>query len=364
MTTLPCPSTAYLSAPDLVRLVQRKGLSACIVGIAARIEQDFGRWHDFDKSARVACHSEHGVIELMPIADAQRFAFKYVNGHPQNTRIGLPTVMAFGVLADVATGAPRLLCELTLTTAIRTAAMSALVARRLARPGSHCMALIGNGAQSEFQAMAFRDLVGITELRLFDRDTAATAKLAANLLGHGLTVRICANTAEAVRGAQIVTTLTADKAKAAIITPEMVEPGMHFNAVGGDCPGKTELHPGVLSAASVFVEFEPQTRIEGDLQQMPADFAVTEFWRVLAGQAPGRTSAAQVTVFDSVGFALEDFSALTWMGETAAELGLGEVLQLVPQVADPKNLFGMLNLMPTAGMVKPGEGWLHTRSAP
>ena len=145
MNTLPClriayPGIAYLSAPDMVRLVQRKGLSACIAGIAERIEHDFGRWHDFDKSARVACHSEHGVIELMPIADAQCFAVKLVNGHPGNTRIGLPTVMAFGVLADVATGAPRLLCELTLTTAIRTAAMSALVARRLARPGSHCMA--------------------------------------------------------------------------------------------------------------------------------------------------------------------------------------------------------------------------------
>ena len=114
-----------------------------MAGIAERIEQDFGRWHDFDKSARVACHSEHGVIELMPIADAQCFAFKVVNGHPGhpgNTCIGLPTVMAFGVLADVATGAPRLLCELTLTMAIRTAAMSALVARRLAGPGSHCMA--------------------------------------------------------------------------------------------------------------------------------------------------------------------------------------------------------------------------------
>ena len=169
----------------------------------------------------------------MPITDAQCFAFKLVNGHPNNTRSGLPTVMAIGMLADVTTGAPRLLCELTLTTAIRTAAMSALMARRLARPGSHCMALIGNGAQSEFQALTFRDLVGITELRLFERDTAATAKLATNLLGHGLTVRICANTTEAVRGAQIVTTLTADKAKAAIITPEMVAPGMHFNAVGG-----------------------------------------------------------------------------------------------------------------------------------
>ena len=342
MTRSPCPSTVYLSAPDMVRLVQHKGLSACFAGIAARIEHDFGRWHAFDKSARLACHSEQGVIELMPIADAQCFAFKYVNGHPNNTGRGLPTVMAFGVLADVATGAPRLLCELTLTTAIRTAAMSALVARRLARPGSHCMALIGNGAQSEFQALAFRDLVGITALRLFDRDPAATAKLTANLVGHGLQIQVCRSTAEAVRGAHIVTTLTADKAFAAIITPEMVEPGMHFNAVGGDCPGKTELHPGVLAAASVFVEFEPQTRIEGELQQMPADFAVTEFWRVLAGQAPGRSSAVQVTVFDSVGFALEDYAALVWMGEAAAELGIGDVLQLVPQAADPKNLFGLL----------------------
>ena len=139
------PTTVYLSAPDMIRLVRRKGLSACIAGVAERIEREFLRWNAFDKSARLACHSSVGVIELMPIADAEHFAFKYVNGHPLNTRRGLPTVMAFGVLADVATGAPRLLSELTLTTAIRTAAMSAVAARALARPGSRAMALIGNG---------------------------------------------------------------------------------------------------------------------------------------------------------------------------------------------------------------------------
>ena len=220
------PSTLYLSAPEMVRLVQRKGLSACIAGVAQRIEREFLRWTDFDKRARVAFHSDLGVVELMPIADAAQFAFKYVNGHPGNHRLGLPTVMAFGVLADVATGAPRLLSELTLTTAIRTAAMSALAARVLARPGSRSMALIGNGAQSEFQALAFRDLVGIRALRLFDTDAAASAKLAANLVGHGLQVQICASTADAVRGADIVTTVTADKSQATILTPEMVEPGM------------------------------------------------------------------------------------------------------------------------------------------
>ena len=336
------PVTAYIGVPDMIRIVQRKGLSACIADVAGRIERDFLRWNHFDKSARVACHSNEGVIELMPIADASEFAFKYVNGHPKNTHDGLPTVMAFGVLADVATGAPRQLSELTIVTAIRTAATSAVAARRLARPGSRAMALIGNGAQSEFQAIAFRDLVGIREVRLFDVDPAARAKLAANLVGQGLEVRICASTAEAVRGADIVTTVTADKNHATIITPEMIEPGMHFNAVGGDCPGKTELHRGVLEAASVFVEFEPQTRIEGDIQQMPADFPVTEFWRVLSGERPGRTSDQQVTVFDTVGFALEDYSALTFVRDAAAELGIGDIVELVPRSANPKNLFGLL----------------------
>jgi ornithine cyclodeaminase len=145
-----------------------------------------------------------------------------------------------------------------------------------------------------------------------------------------------------------VTTITADKAHATIVTPGMVEPGTHFNAVGGDCPGKTELHADVLRAGAVFVEYEPQTRIEGDLQQMPADFEVTELWRVLAGQAPGRTSDAQVTVFDSVGFALEDYSALHFLHDAALRLGIGDTIQLVPQMNDPKDLFATLSRVDTA----------------
>lgn len=155
-------------------------------------------------------------------------------------------------------------------------------------------------------------------------------------------MRICSSAAEAVRGADIVTTVTADKNCAALITPEMIEPGMHINAVGGDCPGKTELHRAVLEAAAVFVEFEPQTRVGGDIEQMPADVPVTEVWRVLCGDQPGRTSAEQVTVFDSVGFALEDYPALTFVRDAAAELGIGDVVERVPRAADPKNLFGVL----------------------
>lgn len=344
MTTSRRPRTAtrYLSAPTLVRLVQTLGVEACLRGIAEHIREDFCRWPDFDKSARVANHSRDGVIELMPIADDTLYSFKYVNGHPKNTRVGLPTVMAFGVLADVDTGTPLLLSELTLTTALRTAAMSAVAAQALACPGSRVMALIGNGAQAEFQALAFAHLLGIRELRLFDTDPAATDKLVANLRDSGLTLTRCASTAEAVRGADIVTTVTADKTNATILTPEMLAPGMHINAVGGDCPGKTELHADVLRAARVFVEYEPQTRIEGDIQQLPADFPVTELWRVLTGQTPGRRDDAEVTVFDSVGFALEDYAALRFVHAAAERLGLGEALDLIPDLDDPKNLFGLL----------------------
>ena len=336
-------STLYLSAPDVIALVQRKGIESCLRGIADSIHADFLRWGAFDKSARVASHSRDGVIELMPIADGQTYAFKYVNGHPKNTRWGLPTVMAFGVLADVSTGAPLLLSELTLTTALRTAAMSAVAARALARPGARTMALIGNGAQSEFQALAFHHLLGIDSLRLFDTDPAATAKLQANLQGSGLRTVACSSTAEAVRGADIVTTVTADKTNATILTPDLLAPGMHNNAVGADCPGKTELDADVLRQAQVFVEYAPQTRIEGDIQQLPPDFAVTELWQVLAGQHGGRASDAAVTVFDSVGFALEDFSALRFLRDAAAELGMGQPIELIPQLSDPKNLFGLLH---------------------
>jgi ornithine cyclodeaminase len=98
----------------------------------------------------------------------------------------------------------------------------------------------------------------------------------------------------------------------------------------------------VLRGASVFVEYEPQTRIEGDLQQMPADFAVTEFWRVLALQAARRTSVEEVTVFDSVGFALEDHAALHFLHDAARDLGIGSAIDLVPQLDDPKDLFATI----------------------
>ncbi len=332
----------FVSVDTMMKLVLRIGVERFLVELAECIEADFKRWEEFDRTPRVAAHSHDGVIELMPISDAAAYGFKYVNGHPKNMREGRQTVAAFGVLADMANGYPVLLTEMTILTALRTAATSAVAARHLAPAGARTMAIIGNGAQSEFQALAFKSLLGIDKLRLYDIDASASRKCAANLAAFGFDISICDTAQDAVVGAEIVTTVTADKLCATILTDNMVGPGIHINGVGGDCPGKTELHRDILLRSDIFVECPEQTRIEGEIQQLAPDHPVTELWEVITGKAVGRRDERQITLFDSVGFAIEDFSALRYVHGHVMRTGLYEELDLVADPDEPRDLFGML----------------------
>jgi ornithine cyclodeaminase len=339
--------TRFLDATDVARMVGAIGVPAALAQLAEHVRQDFLRWEQFEKSARLASHSPLGVIELMPVSDGVQYAFKYVNGHPRNARFAMPTVMACGMLAEVETGFPLMLADLTLATALRTAATAALAARAMARPDSTVMALIGNGAQAEFQALAFHAMLNVREVRAYDIDREATARLTRNLAGvPSLTIVPVDTVQAALAGADIVSTVTADKTRATILTPDMVRPGMHLNAIGGDCPGKTELHVDILRRARIVVEYEPQTRLEGEIQQLAPDAPVTELWQVLSGRAPGRAvgpdAADEVTIFDSVGFALEDYSALRWLYATARARHAGRHIELVAMPQDPRNLFGWM----------------------
>ncbi len=337
------PQTLLLSVSDVRRLIRKVGLRPFLLQLANRIEADFLRWPEFDKCARLANHSPDGVIELMPTSDSSFFTFKYVNGHPKNHAIGLPTVMGFGGLAAVSTGWPLLISEMTILTGIRTAATSAMAARALANPEPKSMALIGNGAQSEFQVLAFLEILGIRQFNLFDIEVTATRRLMTNLADiPELNFTPMLSSKDAVRGADVVTTSTANKRRVAVLTEEMVETGMHINAIGGDCPGKTEIAVSVVASSKVFVEYEPQTRIEGEIQQLPASASVTELWQVLNGDALGRTSSKDVTLFDSVGFSIEDFTTLCLVHELALQHGIGTPIELIPDLPDVRNLYGSL----------------------
>lgn len=333
----------FVSVDNMMRLVHHIGIETFLADLAAEIEKDFVRWELFDKTPRVGSHSEVGVIELMPTSDGELYGFKYVNGHPKNMKEGLQTVTAFGVLADVHSGYPLLLSEMTILTALRTGAMSAVATKHLASPDAKTMAMIGNGAQSEFQCLAIKAVCGINNIRLYDIDGAATEKCMKNLAGLGFQITPCATPEEAIEGADVITVATADKDMQTILTDNMVGAGVHINAIGGDCPGKTELHRDIVARSSIFVEYPPQTRIEGEIQQMPEDHPVTELWQVITGEKSGRQSASEVTLFDGVGFAIEDFSALRYVHQKILDTPYYVDLDLIADPDDPRDLFGMIN---------------------
>ena len=332
----------FVSVENMMRIVWEIGVERMIVELAGYIDEDFRRWELFDKTPRIPAHSAEGVIELMPTSDGATYGFKYVNGHPSNTRSGRQTVTAFGVLSDVGSGYPMLISEMTILTALRTAATSALAARHLAPPGARTMAIIGAGAQCEFQALAFKALCGIDTVRIADIDPAATRKAVRNLAGEGIRAVSCRTSEEALLGAEIITTCTADKRKATILTDNMVGAGVHINAIGGDSPGKTELAREILLRSDIFVEYAPQTRIEGEIQQLDMNHPVTELWEIVSGKAQGRRDARQITLFDGVGFAIEDFSALRYIRDQIARTGHYVNLDLLADPDDPRDLFGML----------------------
>ena len=346
MTDAPAPSkramVPFVSVAQMMEMVNSIGPRRMMAELADYIEEDFRRWELFDKTPRMASHSPEGVIELMPTSDGETYGFKYVNGHPSNLRRGFQTVTAFGVLARVDNGYPILLSEMTVLTALRTAATSAVAARHLAPKGAKTLAMIGAGAQCEFQALAFQEMLGIERVRIYDIDPSATKKAVANLADSGLDVTACDSGEEAVAGAEIITTCTADKQYATILTDNMVGRGVHINAIGGDCPGKTELHRDILLRSDIFVEYPEQTRIEGEIQQLDPDHPVTELWQVITGKAEGRRAPDQITLFDSVGFATEDFSALRYVRDQLDRTGHYTLLDLLADPDDTRDLFGMV----------------------
>ena len=341
--------TRFVGVQDMIRWVRHTDMAATLSEMMDYLEHDFRRWQVFDKTPRVASHTPFGVIELMPTSDHETYAFKYVNGHPSNPARGYQTVTAFGVLADAHNGYPRFMAEMTILTALRTAATSGLVAKYLARPGASSMAMIGTGSQSEFQALALRAALGIDTVRIWDRDPDAMAKFVRNMRPLGFDIVVAADAGDAAAGTDIVTTCTADKLHGSVLPLDAVTPGMHINTIGGDCPGKTELDPRILERGDVFVEYTPQTRVEGEIQRLSPTHPVTEIWEVIAGRRPGRVSEDQITVFDSVGFAIEDFSALRYLRDDVRDTDFETFIDLVAEPDDPKDLFGLAGSLSPIG---------------
>jgi ornithine cyclodeaminase len=331
-----------ITVDDVARLVHTVGVAPFFSQLVEYLRADYQDWDRFQKSPRHASHLAHGVLELMPICGERYYAYKYVNGHPNNPKKNLQTIVAMGMLADVESGYPLMISEMTLLTAFRTAATTALFSEYLARPESKVLAMIGSGAQAEFQAQAMQVICGIDTIRYFDTDEAAMQKFARNLATSGLQLQACKTGREAVQGADIITTCTADKRKAQVLFNDWLQPGQHINGLGGDCPGKTEFEPSILDRGRIFVEYLPQTHIEGEIQHLSDVSHCIEMQRVLKGEVPGREQADEITIYDSVGFSLEDYAVLRYIYDLSNEHGFGTTIPMIPEIDDPKDLYSAL----------------------
>ncbi len=336
-----------LSVENVSQLVQKHGLENYLNDLIKKLKSDFSRWEEFNKIPRPAMHVPGGVLELMPICDDTYYAFKYVNCHPKNPQSKMMTVVATGQLSSVDNGYPLIYSEMTLLTALRTGATTAIATDLLARMDSTIMAIIGTGAQSEFLVKALCLVRKLTEVRYFDIDTLAMDKFEKNMQGTSLKLSRCKNAEEAIRGADIVTTCTACRAKVDVIKSDWIKPGVHINGIGGDSIDKTEMEFSLLDRSKIVVEYFDQAIVEGEIQRYTKteakDKVHAELYELITGAKRGRENEKEITLYDSVGIALEDYSILTLTYEIAKRYNIGEEINLTPVLENPKDLISLLN---------------------
>ena len=186
----------------------------------------------------------------------------------------------------------------------------------------------------------------IKQISFFDIDSRAMAKFEKNMASAAVELLPCASVAQAVSSADIIVTATAAKKRVELFGVEQIKPGVHIHAMGGDCPGKTEFSVEILKHSKVVVEYIPQSKDEGEIQQGDESLIDAELWQVITGKKAGRENDQQITFFDSVGFALEDFSILKLVYQLAQAHNLGTEINLIPELDDAKDLFSLLQKQP------------------
>lgn len=338
-----------VTVDDIKSLIRKVTLEKFFTQLVERLEATFSCWEEFEKMPRVVSSVEGGVIELMPFWNKDYYSFKYVNGHPSNSKDNKQTVVGIGMLADAATGYPVLISEMTLLTAIRTAATSVLASKYIAKPKPRSLAIVGTGAQSEFQIIAHKTLFDIKTVYYFDLDSKAMDKFEKNLSSYEcnsgrVNLERAKNVESMIEDVDIIITVMASRKFTQILRNEWIKPGMIINTIGENCTDRTALDPKILERSKIVVEFLKQSKDEGAIQNYNHNHVYAELWELTEGKKLGRTSDEEIFVFDLIGFALEDYVTLRLVYSLAEAFHVGHMLDMVPEEEgiNPKNLFGLL----------------------
>ena len=264
---------------------------------------------------------EQGDFRAMPGAIPGAVGMKWVNVHPQNQSLRLPTVMAIIIYNDPATGYPLAVMDATDITAYRTGAAAAIASKYLARKDSHTLGIVGAGRQSYTQLMAHSELLALRQIKVFDRSAAAVETFIKSFPAYS--IQACS--LEETVASDIVCTVT--PAREPFLKSEWVHQGTHINAIGADAEGKEELDPSILKKAVVVVDDLRQAAAAGEIN-VPVSkglFKVEEVYAALSdiivGSKQGRKDKKAITIFDSTGLAIEDIAVAKLVYNKARKTG-------------------------------------------
>ncbi len=273
----------------------------------------------------------HNVFAMMPAYSSALRAFgaKMITVFPGNHGTDLDSHQGAVLLFDARDGRLVAVLDASSITAIRTAAVSAVATALLARDNAATLALLGSGVQARTHLEATALVRPITRVRVWSRTTAHAAAFA-TWAGrvHGTSVEVCQSAADAVRGADIVCTVTS--AREPVLRGEWLEPGMHVNAVGASQPDARELDSAAVARSRIFADRRESLLKESADLLVPMreglvseQHVVAELGEILIGKARGRGSATEITLFDSLGLAVEDLAAACHVYERAEREGVG-----------------------------------------
>jgi len=278
-----------------------------------------------------------GVMAWMPgsLAAGQPFGIKVLSVVDDPGALGVESHQGGVMIFDPVNGSPLALCEAGAITAVRTAAVSALATDELARPDATTLAILGAGTQARSHIEAMLEVRPIEHVRMWSRTSATTERLAEECLElHGVTVEVANDVQSAVEDTDIVCTATS--AREPILFADVLEPGMHINAVGASIPSWREIHSGVVPLVSLFTDRRESLRNEaGEFMEavetglVERGLVIPELGEVLNGDHPGRTSETEITLFRSLGLAVEDIASAQLVYERAVEHKIGTEVDMM-----------------------------------
>ncbi len=272
-----------------------------------------------------------GFIFLKPAGiggQQPSFGMKLIAYFPQNASYSIPAINGFVALFDTATGRPLALLDGASITEIRTGAVSAVATDVLAKTDAGDLAIIGSGVQAQAHLSAMAHVRSLRRVRVWSRDPLSATKFAHWAGDQMFSVEVCDDVRTAVEGADLICTVTASRQ--ALLDVDWVAPGAHVNAVGAFEAAARELHGNLVARANIVVDSrEEAAKSAGDLllaQQeglLDGKRGFAELAEVLADRRPGRANDDEITVFESLGLAIEDIAAAAHIVRAAQEQGLG-----------------------------------------